>query len=217
MDGQTIVALGVVGLVIYGTSLHEMAHAYVATWLGDPTPGRNGRLTSNPIPHLTPFLTAVVLPLVGYLTSGSMLSMAYTPIDPTKFQKPLRDRALVAVAGPIANLLFMGLLIGIAWLPLKGVWQWYPEKTVLAVVLRDAAFWNLVLAVFNLLPIPPLDGYWIIRGLLPLQLRMQTDSMARNPMIGLVLVIVFGSAIIGLVIEPLYGFLMNLFPTKRMW
>jgi Zn-dependent protease len=189
----------------------------VATWLGDPTPGRNGRLTSNPIPHLTPCLTAVVLPLVGYLTSGSMLSMAYTPIDPTKFQKPLRDRALVAVAGPIANLLFMGLLIGITWLPLKGVWQWYPEPTVLAVVLQSAAFWNLVLAVFNLLPIPPLDGYWIIRGLLPLQLRIQTDSMARNPMIGLVLVIVFGSAIIGWVFDPLSGFFRDLFPTKRMW
>jgi Zn-dependent protease len=212
MDGQMIVALGVVGLVIYGTSLHEMAHAYVATWLGDPTPGRNGRLTSNPIPHLTPFLTAVVLPLVGYLSFGSMLCMAYTPIDPTKFRRPLRDRALVAVAGPITNLLFMGLLVGILWLP--GVWQ-RGEMTYLMVIAYKAAFFNLMLACFNLLPIPPLDGYWIIRGALPLQLRMQADTLARNPMIGLLLVFVVGSMILGAMIPELSRFFDQITPNRR--
>ena len=207
-----IVDLGVVGLVIYATSLHEMAHAYVATWMGDPTPGRNGRLTANPIPHLTPVLTAVVLPLVGYLTSGGMICMAYTPIDPSKFRKPLRDHALVAVAGPIANLLFMGLLLGILWLP--GVWQ-RGETTYLMVIAYKAAFFNLMLACFNLLPIPPLDGYWIIRGALPLQLRMQTDSLARNPMIGLVLVFVLGSIILGAMIPDLQRIFEHLTPVYR--
>src|SRR5689334_2440199 len=100
-----IANLFVVGFVIYGTSLHEMGHAFVAAWLGDPTPGKHGRLTWNPLPHLSPTMTAIVAPIVFFLTSHgrSLFCLATTPVDPTKFRRPLRDHALVAVAGPFMN------------------------------------------------------------------------------------------------------------------
>ena len=72
MDQEILIKLGIVGLVIYATSLHELAHAVVATKLGDPTPGRAGRLTFNPIPHLEPFFTAGVLPLLALIGVGSL-------------------------------------------------------------------------------------------------------------------------------------------------
>jgi Zn-dependent protease len=187
LSEEFIIKLLIIALVIYGTSLHEMAHAYVATWLGDPTPGRAGRLTLNPIPHLNPPFTAIILPAVMFLSSGGLICLAQTPIDPSRFRRPLRDHALVALAGPAMNLLFMGVLIGVLWIP--GVWN--PNFT--AIVFAYAALWNLILAVFNLLPLPPLDGYWFVRAFLPLRLRIHTDSFARMGMVSLVLVLVVGS------------------------
>src|SRR6185295_629791 len=99
----------VIVMLLLSTAFHEMAHAFTAYLLGDPTPGRHGRLTLNPIPHLQPVMTAVILPVIMYLSGMGLMMMAFTPIDPTKFRKPLRDRALVAVAGPITNIVLAGL------------------------------------------------------------------------------------------------------------
>jgi Zn-dependent protease len=209
MDDIFLIRLGVVALVIYATSLHELAHAVVATKLGDPTPGRHGRLTWNPIPHLTPFFTAVVLPLLLMLTSGTMIAMAYCPVDPTKFRRPLRDYALVAVAGPLTNLAFAGILIGVMWIP--GVWH-KNQETLLMNITYLGAFYNVILCVFNLLPIPPLDGYAIIRGLIPLETRMKTDSLSRNPLVGMLGVFLVGSLVIGMIHEPLKALFNQLTP-----
>ncbi len=210
MDGEMSVKIGVVLLVIYATSLHELAHAFVAHWLGDNTPGKHGRLTFNPIPHLTPIETAVILPIVGFLIGYGLLCMAFTPINPSRFKRPLRDRALVAVAGPLMNLAFMGFLVGVMWFAVRRVDS--PSTNLLMVVLREAGFWNLILAAFNLMPLPPLDGYWIVRGLLPLRTRMATDAFAGNPMLGFVLVIFVGSALISLIIQDLWNFYRMLIP-----
>lgn len=210
MDDALSVKIGVVMLVIYATSLHELAHAFVAHWLGDNTPARHGRLTFNPIPHLTPIETAVILPIVGFLIGYGLLCMAYTPINPSRFRRPLRDRAIVSVAGPLMNLAFMGLLVGIMWIAVRRVED--PRENLLITILYQAGFWNLILAAFNLMPIPPLDGYWIFRGLLPLRTRMATDSFASNPMLGFVLVIFVGSALISLILPDLLRFYHMLLP-----
>lgn len=210
MHDDISVKIGVVLLVIYATSLHELAHAFVAHWLGDPTPGHHGRLTFNPIPHLTPIETAVVLPAVSYLIGFGLLCMAYTPINPSRFRKPMRDRALVSVAGPIMNLLFMGLLIGVMWFAVGRVQD--PGNNLLINILFLAGYWNLILAVFNMIPIPPLDGYWIFRGLLPLPIRMQTDAFASNPLLGFVLVIFVGGAVIQALHPQLISFYTSLLP-----
>ncbi|HYG73506.1 MAG TPA: site-2 protease family protein [Planctomycetota bacterium] len=215
MDDITISKLFIVGLVIYATSLHEMAHAYVAFWLGDPTPGRHGRLTWNPVPHLDPPLTAVFMPLVLYMTSGTLIGMAQTPIDPSRFRRPLRDHALVALAGPMANFLFMGVLIGILWIP--GIYKFTLSNdpyNYAAAILPMAAFWNLVLGVFNLFPIPPLDGYRIARAFMPLGVRRKMDEFAAMGSMSMGLVLLAGWFILPQYINHLYRFFIALLPAK---
>ena len=199
MDPSDIRRLFVIALVLYGTSLHELAHAYVATWFGDPTPGRHGRLTLNPIPHLQPVLTAIILPVIIYLTgSHQLFCLALTPIDPSKFRRPLRDHALVAVAGPVMNLLLMFLLIGILWIPGQS------PGNYIAAIFPEAALWNLILAAFNLMPIPGLDGYWIVRPALPMGLRKVTDDIAKMGMLTLAIAMVVG----GLLLRHFYVYLV---------
>jgi Zn-dependent protease len=206
-DPIIVVKLCVIALVIYSTSLHELAHAFSADYFGDPTPGRHGRLTFNPIPHLSPVLTAIVLPLVFYLSNNGLLCLAATPVNPSRFRRPMRDYALVSLSGPLMNFLLAGVMIGILWIP--GVWQYPMNYTML--VLEEAAWWNVVLGVFNLLPIPPLDGYAVIRGALPLQVRMQADALARSSA-SLLLALFVGSYALGSILGPVFEVFRRLFP-----
>lgn len=205
MSDELIIKFFTLLLVMYGTSLHEMAHAYVATWLGDPTPGQYGRLTLNPIPHLSPVLTAIVLPFVMFMSSGSLFMLATTPINPQRFSRPMRDRALVSVVGPIMNFLFAAVLIALLWSPFieRGTFIW--------AVFIHASRWNLILGVFNLLPIPPLDGYWIVRGAVPLEKRIQLDALAVSPW-ALGVVLLLGGGLMGYIIPYLDTFFFRLIP-----
>ncbi|HLX59969.1 MAG TPA: site-2 protease family protein [Planctomycetota bacterium] len=210
MTELQIVKLLIVSLVILPTAYHEAAHAYVATYFGDPTPGRYGRLTLNPIPHLKPVITAIVLPLFMFMTSGGFMIMAQTPVDPSRFRHPLRDHALVALAGPVTNLLFAALFIGVLWIP--GVWRY--DGTTISMpmaVLPWAALLNIIMAIFNMLPFPPLDGYWIARSLLPLQFRRETDKIARNQF-SLILCVLVGSYIVGHWYPTIEGWMVYLLP-----
>ena len=110
----------VVFLIIYSVTLHELGHAYVATWCGDPTPGQHGRLTWNPLVQLHP-VYSVVLPIVTYLWMGFPLGWAYCPIDPSRFRHPLRDRALTALAGPAMNFAIVAVCIGAIWAPWRSL------------------------------------------------------------------------------------------------
>jgi Zn-dependent protease len=183
-----------------------MAHAITATWLGDPTPGRNGRLTLNPIPHLQPVLTAVILPVVMFLTTSGMMILATTPINPAYFKNPLRDRAIVSVAGPIANILCALVMLGVLWIP-NGV----QRGSISSVALQWGIFMNFILAAFNMLPLPPLDGYWIARTALPLELRRHTDQFAASQF-SFLIVIVVGSKVMEYLDVPILEFVRTLLP-----
>jgi Zn-dependent protease len=193
MDEFFVLRLVIIALVILATAFHEMAHAFSAYYFGDPTPGRHGRLTFNPIPHLDPPLTAIICPALFYLIGGGLFCLAQTPISPARMRRPLRDHALTALAGPVTNFLFMGILIGILWIP--GVWIPYGPPSYNMIILREAAWWNMVLGVFNLLPIPPLDGYRILRAFVPYGLRQQLDNFANMGMMSLMIVLIVGSFI----------------------
>jgi Zn-dependent protease len=180
--------------------------------LGDPTPGRHGRLTFNPLAQLmdTPFYS-MILPTLAYLTQGTLFCYAFCPIDPTRFRRPLRDRALVAIAGPVTNFLMMGLFIGILWIP--GTTSHDPNKlTFHQLILPHAAYWNLVLGVFNLLPLPGLDGYDVIRGLLPLGIRRPLDDFRRMGFLPLIVALLLGPHLLGFLMEPLLHFFVMLLP-----
>jgi Zn-dependent protease len=190
MSNDLTTNLCVIALVIYGTSLHEMAHAFIAHYFGDPTPGRYNRLTFNPIPHLDPILTAVIFPVIFYLSGGGLFCMAQTPVDPSRFKRPFLHQALMAAGGPAMNFLLAAVMLGILWIP--GVWQPYNPNYNMA-ILTQAAYWNVILGVFNLMPVPPLDGYTIIRGALPLSIRRPLDDFRRMGVMSLMLGVVIGS------------------------
>ena len=149
------------GLLIIAMSVHEFAHGWVAYRLGDPTAKYSGRLTLNPLAHIDPFWT-FLLPLLLFVTSGGRFVFGAAkpvPINYWALKNPKRDMLLIGAAGPLVNLAFAGLLaMLIRVLPL-------PALAVSLLVNLIAI--NVILGVFNLIPIPPLDGSRILTGLLP--------------------------------------------------
>ena len=151
--------------VLFAVTLHEAAHGYVAWWLGDDTAYRNGRLTLDPLKHVDPF-GAILLPALLLVMRAPFLFGWAKPV-PVVFHRlgnPQRDMALVAAAGPMTNIILaaasaiLSHIIGV--LP-RGPGLWTAQ------VLYNSILLNLVLAVFNMLPLPPLDGGRIAVGLLP--------------------------------------------------
>lgn len=158
--------------LVFAVSFHEFAHALVADKLGDNTPRLFGRLTLNPLAHLDPLGTLMIL------VSGFGWGKP-TPINPLNMENPLRDSALVSLAGPASNIL-MALILSI---PFKIGLFWAP-------ILIPAIILNVSLAVFNLIPIYPLDGFKIVSGVLPNDLAFAWQKTAQYGFI-LILVLVF--------------------------
>jgi len=152
-----LIVTGVVVLAVLSITSHEAAHGFVADWLGDPTARERGRLTLNPIPHIDPLFT-ILLPLFLVLSgSGFIFGGAKpVPVDVARLRNPRRDWALVGAAGPALNvLLAVGLTAVLSAATFTGL---AGRSSGLAEMLVLGIFLNALLAVFNLIPIPPLDG-----------------------------------------------------------
>jgi Zn-dependent protease len=166
-------------------TLHEAAHGFVAWWMGDPTAKDAGRLSLNPLRHIDPMGT-VVLPAMLLLVKAPFLFgwAKPVPVDFHNLPSPRRDMAIVAAAGPGINLLqaYIALLL-FHLLPMFGqtVDQWMAQN------LENAIQINLILCVFNMLPLPPLDGGRVAVGLLPLAL---ARPLARLERYGMVLLLI---------------------------
>lgn len=165
--------------LIFAITLHESAHGWAAGRLGDPTATMLGRVTINPIPHIDPIGTIAVpgaFLLMSALTGGGGLLFGWAkpvPINPRYFRNPLKAMTITAAAGPLSNLLQM-----IFWaLLLKALAAvGFYDKFVISVCAAGISV-NLMLMAFNLIPIPPLDGGRIVRGLLPRQAGMAFDKI----------------------------------------
>jgi Zn-dependent protease len=175
--------------VVLAVTLHEAAHGFVARWLGDETAWRQGRVSLNPLKHVDPFGT-IVLPGLLLLAHAPFL-FGYArpvPVDFRALRNPRRDMVWVAAAGPATNLamaIAAGLLAHLADALPSGVDRWFVRN------LGNAIAINAVLAVFNMLPLPPLDGGRVAVGLLPDALARPLARLERYGMlvmIGLVLV-----------------------------
>ncbi len=149
-------------VIIFSVIIHELAHGYVAYSLGDPTAKYAGRLTLNPLKHIDLFGSIILPILMALLPGGLIFGWAKpVPINPYNFKDQKWGSLKVAISGPASNFLIaiiFGLIIRILNLP-----QEVPFIQLLTMVV----FYNLLLAIFNLLPIPPLDGSWILFDLLP--------------------------------------------------
>jgi Zn-dependent protease len=154
--------------VLFAISLHEAAHGYVARYFGDSTAADLGRLTINPLKHIDPFGT-VVLPLVlGWVGLPPFGFAKPVPVDYSRLRNPKKQMALVAAAGPAANFV-MGLAWTILWVVLIQVFGLARDDFF---VQMAQAGWtvNSIMCVFNLIPLPPLDGGRIVTGILPMPL-----------------------------------------------
>jgi Zn-dependent protease len=192
---------------LFAISVHESAHAWMAWRLGDPTARMLGRVTLNPIRHIDPIGT-VLLPALALFYHFPMIGWAKpTPVDPRNFQHEMRDDILTSVAGPASNfLLAIASILALRFLMLFGNPLSIAEP--LAQMLWLSMAINVLLGVFNLIPIPPLDGSHVLRHLLPEPMRRGYDMMG---IFGLLLLFVAGGRFIGYFSSLVQAFLLNTF------
>ena len=162
-------------VLLFSVIMHEYMHGWVAYRLGDPTARNAGRLTLNPIPHIDPFMT-IMVPLLLYFSTGYILGGAKpVPVNPLNFRRPRKGMMLVGAAGPATNLaLGVGFALFYHLLKPTGLMQGEMGQR-----LANAVLINAILAFFNLIPVPPLDGSRIVAGLLPRDAAIAYDRVGR--------------------------------------
>ncbi len=188
-------------ILILSVVIHEMAHGYMANWLGDPTARLQGRLSANPLVHLDPMMS-VILPGLLLLTGSPILFGAAKPVpyNPYNLRNQKWGEAMVAAAGPAANIgiaVLFGVLVRLAGS--LNLSEAFVSLSIQIIML------NIFLAFFNLVPIPPLDGSKILPRLLPYPLRMKYEGFRRyfeqNVALGFALVIILFMVFLA---QPLY-------------
>lgn len=224
MNQEFVLILFQVVVLVLAFSVHESAHAYVAMRLGDPTAYMLGRVTLNPIKHLDP-LGSVIIPLISLVYGGMLIGWAKPcPVTTRNFRNIKRDDILVSLAGPASNLAMasIALILLVVFkhavaggLPaivsamalanhVQGVdTMSLPSMFPVALLLYYGVFINLLLFVFNLIPIPPLDGSHVLRQFLPYRVEQVYNRIG---VWGLLLIFLFGGGLIfGTFFYPLLG------------
>jgi Zn-dependent protease len=205
---------------LFAISIHESAHAWMASRCGDPTARMLGRITLNPLRHIDPVGT-ILLPAIALFTGFPMIGWARpTPVDPRNFKDPVRDDILTSIAGPASNfLVVISAVVVLGLLALVSPSAHYVVQalamssgnlaldagwiTPLALMLYQLMFINILLGVFNLIPVPPLDGSHVLRHFLSGAVLNLYD---RFGMLGLMLLMFFGGRFLGSLMFPVVRF-----------
>lgn len=194
--------------VIFAITLHEVAHGWVASWCGDQTARLSGRLSLNPIRHID-VVGTIVVPLLMLMFSSFIFGWAKpVPVDSRNMRHPRRDMAFVSLAGPISNLLmalFWGLIAKIGVMMQAGDHDWFGVPLV---YMGGAGIMiNVVLAVLNLIPLPPLDGGRLMISLLPP--RMAYEYSKIEPYGFFILLLLIFTNVLSMVMGPPVFFLIE--------
>lgn len=200
----------VIGVLLFSLTVHEAAHAWSADRLGDPTARRLGRLSLNPAVHVDPVGT-LLLPVLAFATGAPIIGWAKpVPVDVRRLPRGRRDFLLVAAAGPASNLVLA--IGGAIVLRMVGSFESGLPETGVVEPVRLMADWavrlNILLAVFNMLPIPPLDGGNVLSGLLPERIAAVYDRLRSYGFL-----VLYGLLLSGLLsawLGPPYRFLMRM-------
>ena len=229
-----MLTLGIVWFAVFllSTTLHEASHAYVGLLLGDATAYRVGQVTLNPIPHVRrePF-GMVVVPILSFLLSGWMFGWASAPYDPRWAQRAPKKAALMALAGPLSNLalvLTAGLLLRLGILAGLFAPPEYLSFThmatapgggaaeSLATLLSVLFSLNLILCIFNLIPLPPMDGSSVVQLAMTDDMARSFQQLLRQPMLGWIGILI-AWRFFGEVFGPIHGYAVQLLYPELMY
>lgn len=212
MSGESVLTLIIVLVVVlFSMVLHELAHGLVAYWLGDDTAKEDGRLTLNPLKHLDPVLSFLI-PILMFFGGGPIFGGAKpVPVDSRNLKHGVWGMAMVAVAGPLTNFLIalIGFLVGY-WTGVLGVSEGtlYYSTGLGGIIVMEIVLVNLGFGIFNLIPIPPLDGSRLLYAIAPDGVR---EVMSKMEHLGIVvvmfLVILFPAVLSGILNGAMSGIL----------
>jgi len=200
-----------IAALLVAITIHEFAHAWMSDRLGDPTARIAGRVTFNPLAHLDPF-GSVLLPLILLIIRSPFIFGWGKPVpfDPFNLRHPRRDAAIISFAGPAANLilaLFLSVIVHLGYLFLDS------QAYMLIKILTPFITLAIILAIFNLIPIHPLDGGKILVGLLPERIAYQWDGFLQKWGFFIILFLIFpffGFSLVAVIISPIINFLLSL-------
>ncbi len=193
--------------VLFAITMHEAAHGWVASRLGDPTARQLGRISVNPLRHIDAVGT-IIVPMITYFLSGFIFGWAKpVPINPRYFKQPLLDMALVAAAGPVSN-----FIMGCAWALFALLSLHLLGRSETSVFLyemgKNGILINVILMVLNLIPIPPLDGGRVLAGILPL--RFALPFMKLEPFGMVIIVLLLVSGVLSTIMWPMVEYFSRL-------
>jgi Zn-dependent protease len=201
--------------MVFAIVLHEVAHGWIANRLGDHTARDMGRLTLNPLPHID-ILGTIILPVLCIMSGSPIFGYAKpVPINPYNFKDPKKGMALSSLAGPGVNIamalacsfLLRVVLAGLEVVVPEQIWSWF--ATPISLMLGYGIIINVVLAVLNMIPIPPLDGSRVVYWLLPNRMAAAYYQMERFGII--ILMLLMFSGLLGKIMMPLIRPLLSLF------
>jgi Zn-dependent protease len=199
------------GCLVVAVILHEISHGVVALWFGDQTAKRAGRLTLNPIPHIDPF-GSILLPAMGAIAGFPAFGYAKpVPVNPSQLRHPRRDMLYVSLAGPTTNFLLMAIAAVVSRALVQGgatLGSSFTDQSpdLLLEIVFYFAIVNLLLGVFNLLPIPPLDGSALVERILPEQW-LPTWHRYRPYGMLVLMVLIFSTNVVSTIVNPFYDML----------
>lgn len=196
-----IVGLIVFGSIVIAIAVHEFAHAYAADKLGDMTPRSQGRVTLNPLSHLDPWGTLLIL-IVGIGWGRPVM------FSPHNLKNPRRDTALIAIAGPVSNIIMaVSAALIFHFINSAGIAMGAFEGAAVLILTYFITI-NLALAIFNMIPIEPLDGFKVLAGILPPHLAYQWEETRKYGWIALIVLLLTGT--LSTIVFPAVDFVRNL-------
>jgi Zn-dependent protease len=201
----------VVAVILFSMTLHEAMHAFMGYWLGDDTAKLQGRLTLNPIKHIDPFLTLLLPVMLAIIGAPIFGGAKPVPFNPDRLRYAEWGAALVAIAGPLTNLLIAFVAFGVSVVIGQPVELLGSVQGLGGLILQTIVYVNLGFFAFNILPIPPLDGSRVVYALAPELVRRAMEGIERFGIIFVFILVFVFSREIGLVLMSIIQFFIGIF------
>jgi Zn-dependent protease len=208
MEDRIVTGLVFMVVLLFSLSLHESAHAWAAHRMGDDTAMRLGRVSLNPVRHIDPVGT-LLIPIIMFFTNAPLIGWAKpTPVNPANYRRLARGHVLVSAAGPASNLA-LALICAFVLVLLARMGLYHQIFTPLVMILQVGILLNVLLMVFNLIPLPPLDGSWIVSWGLPRSMTAPYDRVMETYGQWILLALVV-TGLLGRLLEPIVDIMTGL-------